>query len=215
MGLLAGGGIKAPTHSIVTTLSKPDLFALSFGSAAGSQTLPEVGALWYALGLACNLTPDRNTETATTLMKTSAEAIKTLVSFGASAWAKGADFNATKQLFDQLKDTLKSGMDLAGVDAPEAVFAETENDRVVTRTSQLGGLTSLDPAVTFVDPNDHQQAKITKGGAPISCISYDLSNPTGIDGRVRDINGDGLPDPVCRVIDLLERSPRSPLFVVR
>ena len=215
MGLLAAGGIKAPTHSIVTTLSKPDLFALSFGAAAGSSTLPEVGAMWYGLGLACNLTPDRNTVTATTLVKTSAEAIKTLVTFGASAWWQAEKFNSSKHLFDQLKDTLKSGMDLAGVDAPEPVFTETENDRVVSRTSQLGGLTTLDPAVTFVDPNDHQQAKITKRGAAISCVSYDLANPTGIDGTVRDINGDGLPDPVCRVIDLLERSPRSPLFTIR
>jgi pimeloyl-ACP methyl ester carboxylesterase len=202
---LIAGGIQVPTHSVVTTMTTPDLAAKMTG---------EVGLLWIALGLLCNLTPDAQTVEATTLLQVGAEAVKTVVSLGRSALVSGAArvrgllkawVNTDEFLWKKTREN----------EVPVPVLREA-NDRVVELTSQLGGKMTNDQSVTEVVGNDHQQVKISPGIAWFRCITYDSDfNPRfdiGPGLLVKDFNSDTLPDPVCRVIELLEADPRGPLF---
>jgi PKD repeat protein len=205
---LIAGGIQAPTHSLVTTMTTPALAAKSTG---------EVGLLWGALGLLCNLTPDATTVETTTLLQLGAEAVKTVVSLGrASSKVEGpARVRELLKVWVGTDDFLWKKT--RENDAPTPVLRETQNDRIVEYTSQLGGKTALDPSVTEVVGNDHQEVKISPGISWRYCVAYDADARPRFDAGpiVRDYNGDRLPDPACRVIELLEADPRGPLFAPR
>jgi pimeloyl-ACP methyl ester carboxylesterase len=205
---LIAGGIQAPTHSIVTTMTEPKLAARATG---------EVGLLWAALGLVCNLTPDATTVETTTLLQLGAEAVKTVVSLGRAS-SKVAGPERVRELLKVWVDTddLLWKKSREGK-SPVPVLRETYNDRVVEYTSQLGGKVLLDRSVTEVVGNDHQEVKISPRINPLFCTTYDTDIRPRFDTgpTVRDYNGDLLPDPVCRVIELLEADPRGPLFSPR
>jgi hypothetical protein len=60
---------------------------------------------------------------------------------------------------------------------------------------------------------DHQAAKITPNIAEAMCKTVDTQGLVSFDNRVQDYNGDGKPDPTCRIMGLLEADPTSSTFI--
>jgi len=210
-----------PTHHIVTTTTQNDL---------GFST--EVTALWSGLGLFCNLTPDATTLEKTRLLQIGAEAVKTLASALKAANAtrtlhkrRFGSLESKKMFVDLAKGTLKKGLEEILIGEEPTIVFNSSNDRVVPVWSQLGdGVDeSLPPGpvnlggqmVTEVfGPADHQSAKITPGVFPLMCEDIEPVNGLmSFTKRVDDLNGDGKPDPTCRVMGLLEADPTSTTFI--
>jgi pimeloyl-ACP methyl ester carboxylesterase len=223
---IALGEWTVPTHHMVTTTTAP-----SSGTLGNSL---EVSGLWIGLGQFCNLTPTADTVDTTKLLQTGAEMLKTVAAgakalraAGPSGLGKWRNSARGKQLLDLAEGGIrKSVADVFGLgDDPKIVF-DGPNDRVVPLWSQLGDandptlpdgpLNLFHKAVSLVSGiTDHQAAKITPNVSEPICKVVDPR--TGVvsfytDAR-DDWNGDGKPDPTCRVMDLLEADPKSNQFI--
>jgi hypothetical protein len=212
---------NVPTHHVVTRTTGPD------DNVLGNSL--EVSGMWSALGLLCNLTPTRDTADATQLLKTSVNIVKVMFAWtkalGASQSRMGVWSYSERQkmMVDLIESGVKQGFqELLGLTAPQPVF-DGPNDRVVPEWSQLGNglglpsgpLTFGHDAVTQVTgTTDHQSAKITPRLSRPMCKHIDpKSGLVSFYEDITDMNGDGKPDPTCRVMSLLEDDPGSKRFI--
>ena len=170
--------------------------------------------MWGILGSYCDITPDSTTVEATKHSKYKGEIAKTLLSLGRAGFA--ADAEVFKGLADTLKSTITfQYQETVGQNpndpSPKPIFA-SPNDRVVTTSSQFGGMNNTtDFSITeLYGKTDHQAVKITPKVPVKNCISM---NPDATPKFfVGDTDGDGSPDTACRVIELLEADPAGKLF---
>jgi pimeloyl-ACP methyl ester carboxylesterase len=195
-------GNQVPTHHIVTETTGVDL-----------SYHKETRLLWWSLGLFCNWTPETNTVNTTQLLKFGPEAAKTIVQFIASRGSGGSSITLG---FLEGAKTAAGGLAI-DLNPPTPIFKapDAPNDRLVPVSSQLEGLSLMDPSVTHVfGDTDHQDIKSTN--VPVDkCVDIDPTSgvkhfhtPT----QVPDLDGDGQPDAVCHVIELLELDPTKPQF---
>lgn len=247
---LATAGVNAPNHRVIVDLN-----------ANGGGVSADIIAMWAALGLACNLTPDESTIEATKQVQISAKvvslALKLLLAGGEAgpapssasgiggATGVGGELSLAEATGGELSlpaggelslaesgggvsvagtapgdltlsempaalgkirglqsGLLASSLGLFQTD-PQPVFSTVLNDRAVEDASQRGQVPAVDPSVTDVlGLADHSSVKRSPGVPASACLA-------GNDfvSAVRDLDGNGTPDVVCRVMWLLELDP--------
>jgi pimeloyl-ACP methyl ester carboxylesterase len=211
IGRLRSGGVRVPSHHIVGTTTEQTELGIDFSPVGGALFLSPTEAMWSALGLLCNWTPDENTTQTTTLLKVSKEALTAVVGIAKMSKLRGTA--RTKAWMSAWEDANKMAVKelLIGND-PTPVFPP-DNDRVVSEASQREGLPADTLAMTAIAGHtDHAVVRNTPGLTVESCLSFDPIGGPHIQSNVSDRNFDRTPDVTCRVIQLLEADPMGNLF---
>jgi pimeloyl-ACP methyl ester carboxylesterase len=208
---LRAGGVRVPSHHIVGTTTEQTELGIDFSPVGGALFLSPTEAMWSALGLLCNWTPDAGTTHTTTLLKVSKEALTAVIGIAKMAKLRGTA--RTKAWMSAWEDANRMAVkELLIGDDPTPVFPP-ENDRVVSEASQREGLPADTLAMTAVaGRTDHAVVRNTPGLTVESCLSFDPLDGPRIQADLRDRNFDGTPDVSCRLIQLLEVDPTGNLF---
>jgi pimeloyl-ACP methyl ester carboxylesterase len=216
---LAAAGIEIPSHHIVGITADPVLGVTS-SPTIGAGLLEEVTLLWVVLGQFCNLTPEAETIPATILVQSSVDLTMFALSYSSTIGRikelipgripLGDITKRGEEMLREFGRLAKVTSDQAATPDPIPVFTgdNPENDRIVESTSQMGGLSADDPAVTIVQGYTDHTAIIESAGVPVSAC--DLSAPAL--SPPQPLNNDTIPDVVCRVIQLLESPAAGPRF---
>ena len=208
---LRAGGVRVPSHHIVGTTTEQTELGIDFSPVGGAVFLSPTEAMWSALGLLCNWTPDASTTHTTTLLKVSKEALTAVIGIAKMSKLRGTA--RTKAWMSAWEDANKMAVKelLIGND-PTPVFPP-ENDRVVSEASQRDGLPADTLAMTAVAGHtDHAVVRNTPGLTVESCLTLDPIEGPRIQSDSRDRNHDLTPDVTCRVMQLLEAEPAGSLF---
>ncbi|MGB2715172.1 MAG: putative Ig domain-containing protein [Vicinamibacterales bacterium] len=208
---LRAGGVRVPSHHIVGTTTEQTELGIDFSPVGGALFLSPTEAMWSALGLLCNWTPDASTAHTTTLLKVSKEALTAVIGIAKMSKLRGTA--RTKAWMSAWEDANKMAVKelLIGGD-PTPVFP-LENDRVVSEASQREGLPADTLAMTVVAGHtDHAVVRNTPELTVESCRTLDPLEGPRIQSDSRDRNHDLTPDVTCRVIQLLEADPAGNLF---
>jgi pimeloyl-ACP methyl ester carboxylesterase len=209
---LLAGGIRVPSHHIVggTTDEQTDL-GIGFSPVGDALFMSPTEAMWNALGLMCNLTPDPETLETTVLLKTKKEALTTVIAIAKLAKLRGAA--RTKAWLGFWEDANKMAIKelLIGND-PTPIFSGI-NDRVVSEASQRAGLPADTLAMTAMDGRtDHVVVRHTPAITVEACQTFDPVEGPRIRSDFRDLNADRTLDITCRVMFLIEADPAGNLF---
>jgi pimeloyl-ACP methyl ester carboxylesterase len=198
--LAALTGVPVPTHRMQTTTN--ELGIVSIGPTFS------LSAMWASLGLFCGgLTPDATTVEWTQNLIHAKQIVKTLLSVR-SALKEEDPEDRLDGLMKAYKSTVKLGWkDLTDPSLPKPVFGTAqqpvENDRFAESASLLGSLgTDSQAATTIAGDADHFSLTETNNTPASACLANN-----DFKQLPSDVNGDGTPDAVCRVMWLLEAHP--------
>jgi pimeloyl-ACP methyl ester carboxylesterase len=209
---LLAGGVRVPSHYIAggTTDAQTDL-GIGFSPVGDALWMSPTEAMWNALGLLCNLTPDSETLETTVLLKAKKEALMAVVAITKLARLRGAGRQKAWLSFWEDANKLAVKELLIGND-PSPIFSG-DNDRVVSVASQRAGLPADTLAMTAMDGRiDHAVVRHTPGITVQACQTFDPVEGPRIRSDFDDLNGDRTLDITCRVVFLIEADPGSNLF---
>jgi pimeloyl-ACP methyl ester carboxylesterase len=208
---LRAGGVRVPSHHIVGTTTDQTDLGVDFSPVGGALFLSPTEAMWSALGLLCNWTPDPNTVQTTTLLKVSKEALTAVIGFAKLTKLRGTA--RTKAWMSAWENANKMAVKELLIGNDPTPILPPDNDRLVSEASQREGLPADTLAMTAVSGRtDHAVIRYTPHLTVEACLAFDPIAGPRVRSDFPDRNFDQTPDVTCRVIQLLEANPAGNLF---